>query len=76
LQIGTGFSDSDLEQHTSFLREHVITKAKPYYRYDIQLEPDLWFDAVQVWEVKAADLSISPVHCAAAGLVCASHHIY
>ena len=38
-------------------------------RFGETLIPDVWFDAKTVWEVKAADLSVSPVHCAATGLV-------
>lgn len=33
------------------------------------MRPDIWFDAVQVWEVKAADISLSPVHKAGIGLI-------
>ncbi|XP_064612505.1 DNA ligase 1-like isoform X2 [Liolophura sinensis] len=68
-KIGTGFKDEDLEQHANFFKCHVLEKAKPYFRYDNSLSADQWFEPVQVWEVKAADLSISPVHTAAAGLV-------
>lgn len=42
---------------------------KSYYRYDSSHEPDEWFEPVQIWEVKCADLSLSPAHKAALGLV-------
>jgi len=68
-KIGTGFSDDDLAKHAAFFKDHVIEKAKGYYSYDSGHEPDHWFEPVQVWEVKCADISISPVHKAAMGLV-------
>uniref|UniRef100_A0A1A8JS21 DNA ligase n=1 Tax=Nothobranchius kuhntae TaxID=321403 RepID=A0A1A8JS21_NOTKU len=68
-KIGTGFKDEDLEQHHKFLKEHILPKPRPYYRVDQSAEPDVWLDAVQVWEVKCADLSLSPVYKAAMGTV-------
>ena len=69
VQIGTGFKDDELEKHAQYFADHVIDGPKPYYRCTDSVKPDHWFDAVQVWEVKAADLSISPVYTAAAGVV-------
>ncbi|XP_056336449.1 DNA ligase 1 [Danio aesculapii] len=68
-KIGTGFKDEDLEQHYNFLKEHILPKPRPYYRVDQSAEPDVWLEAVHVWEVKCADLSLSPVYKAAMGLV-------
>jgi hypothetical protein len=52
-----------------FFQEHILPKPRPYYRVDQSTEPDLWLDAVQVWEVKCADLSLSPIYKAGMGLV-------
>eukprot|EP00794_Sanderia_malayensis_P009119 gene9120-10092_t len=68
-KMGTGFSDEQLANHYTFLQQHVIDKPRSYYRYGDSVCPDHWFDAVQVWEVRAADLSISPTHRAANSIV-------
>ncbi|KAG5681548.1 hypothetical protein PVAND_010968 [Polypedilum vanderplanki] len=68
-KIGTGFSDEDLKTHSEFFKDHIIKEPRSYYQSDSSLTPDDWFDAVQVWEVKCADLSLSPIHRAAIGIV-------
>ncbi|XP_061444227.1 DNA ligase 1 [Rhineura floridana] len=68
-KIGTGFTDEDLEKLHTSLKDHVIPQPRPYYRWGGTAEPDHWLEAQHVWEVKCADLSISPVHKAASGLV-------
>ena len=68
-KIGTGFSDEDLDKHWKFFQDHVIDGPKSYYAFDSSHTPDHWFEPVQVWEIKAADLSISPAHRAAVGIV-------
>lgn len=67
--IGTGFSEQQLEERSASLRSKVIEKPKAYYRFADTMDPDVWFEPSEVWEVKAADLSISPVHRAASGIV-------
>ncbi|CAI5965343.1 unnamed protein product, partial [Closterium sp. NIES-64] len=68
-KIGTGFSEAALEERSASLRKRVIDKPPPYYRYGETLGVEVWFEPSEVWEVRAADLSISPVHRAATGHV-------
>ncbi|KAL8056341.1 hypothetical protein ABFX02_04G113800 [Erythranthe guttata] len=74
-QIGTGFSEAMLEERSASLGSKVIPKPKSYYRYSDAICPDVWFEPTEVWEVKAADLTVSPVHRAAIGIVDANKGI-
>ncbi|KAF5727475.1 DNA ligase 1-like [Tripterygium wilfordii] len=68
-KIGTGFSEAMLEKLSASLLSKVIPGPKPYYRFADTINPDVWFEPTEVWEVKAADLTKSPVHRAAIGIV-------
>lgn len=48
--------------------EKIKCPKKSYYRCD-GVTADEYFEPKLVWEIKCADLSISPVHSAAAGMV-------
>ncbi|KAM9980782.1 hypothetical protein ACTFIY_003085 [Dictyostelium cf. discoideum] len=68
-KIGTGFSDEQLTTFTNQLKPHLINQPRNQFRFSDSIKPDVWFSPSCVWEVLAADLSISPVHTAASGIL-------
>uniref|UniRef100_A0A8C8WZN7 DNA ligase n=1 Tax=Panthera leo TaxID=9689 RepID=A0A8C8WZN7_PANLE len=68
-KLGTGFSDEELEDHFHSLQALVLPTPRSYVRADGAVAPDHWLDPSAVWEVKCADLSLSPIYPAARGLV-------
>ncbi|RYO94265.1 hypothetical protein DL764_007863 [Monosporascus ibericus] len=66
--IGTGFSEQVLEELHKQLSEIKIDRPKPFYSHSSggQHQPDVWFEPRYVWEVKSADLTLSPRYKAGA----------
>ncbi|PHH85470.1 hypothetical protein CDD83_376 [Cordyceps sp. RAO-2017] len=60
--IGTGFSEQVLEELHAQLSDITIERPKPFYSHSSggQHQPDVWFEPRYVWEVKTADLTLSP----------------
>ena len=64
-KIGTGFSDIALKELSDQFEEHQYPEGcvRPrMYQLGDSLEPDVYFKPVKVWEVRAADLSLSSTH--------------
>ncbi|KAF2740043.1 ATP-dependent DNA ligase [Polyplosphaeria fusca] len=72
--IGTGFSEAILETLHQQLSSIVIDRSKPFYKHSAgnKDQPDVWFEPRYVWEVKTADLTLSPRYKAAAEEVAGS----
>ncbi|KAM9224791.1 DNA ligase 1 isoform 3-T3 [Dugong dugon] len=68
-KLGTGFSDEELEKHHQSLQPLVLPSPRSYVRADGAVAPDHWLEPSTVWEVKCADLSLSPNYPAARSLV-------
>ncbi|GLJ09471.1 hypothetical protein SUGI_0110240 [Cryptomeria japonica] len=67
-RVMSGFSDDFYREMEEFFSGERILSKKPAY-YQTLEEPDLWFCPELVWEIRGADLTVSPVHQAAVGLV-------
>jgi len=61
-KIGTGFSDDDLRALSESLNNNRMIEKSTQYNVSSTLDCNVWFEACQVWEVKAADLSKSSTH--------------
>ncbi|KAI4389328.1 hypothetical protein MLD38_001564 [Melastoma candidum] len=67
-RVLSGFSDTFyIEMKEYFSGDRILSKMPPYYKTGER--PDMWFSPEVVWEIKAADFTVSPVHHAAIGLV-------
>ncbi|MDR1690304.1 MAG: ATP-dependent DNA ligase [Candidatus Methanoplasma sp.] len=66
-KLGTGFDDAFLAGLPDMLDEY-LSKDRPG-TVDAQMMPDVWFLPTVVLEVVAAEISLSPIHTAALGIV-------
>ncbi|CAB4494886.1 ATP-dependent DNA ligase [Rhizophagus irregularis] len=68
----SGFSDEfykELKSRYSQESGNISQYKKWYFDVDDSLRPDAWFEPSEVWEIKGADITISPVYKAAIGKV-------
>lgn len=66
---GAGLKEEDLKHFYSTLQEYIIdAPLKNYKCGDLKKEVNVWFEPKLVWEIKTADLSLSPVYTSAEGL--------
>merc|ERR1712087_57651 len=54
--------------HYEFFKNKTSPQPNSAYNVTKSVMPDVWLEPCQVWEIKAADLSISPVHTSAIGI--------
>lgn len=66
-KVGTGFSDEDLARIPKLLKPYELRVKPP--DVESKMVPDVWFKPHMVIETIASELTLSPIHTAAMGLV-------
>ncbi|KAI9267959.1 ATP-dependent DNA ligase [Phascolomyces articulosus] len=68
----SGFTDKFYKEMKQFYTDEGEMRRildHPRRDYVTDLQPDVWFDATEVWEIKGADITISPLHKGAIGRI-------
>ncbi|CAN0439861.1 unnamed protein product, partial [Phaeothamnion confervicola] len=65
----SGFSDAFYKEMKEFYEDKIVETPKPYIRTGESCA--VWFEPTEVWEIRGAELTVSPVHKAAVGLASA-----
>ena len=60
--VGTGFSEKQLNDFHEKLRARVTQQRPEDYVVHRNFKIDVWFERGEVWEIKGADLQVSPVY--------------
>jgi DNA ligase-1 len=66
-KCGTGFTDEDLAKLPKMLQKHKISHKHP--RVQSIFEADVWFEPVVVIEILGAEITLSPIHVCAMGVI-------
>lgn len=69
-KIISGFSDEFYQEQLDFYSgDRLCSAKKAYYHVGDGTDCDVWFEPSQVWEIKGAEITISPRHRAASGQI-------
>ena len=66
-KCGSGFTDEDLEKLPKILKKHQIAHKHP--RVKSLMEANVWFEPKMVLEVIGAEITLSPIHLCAMGVI-------
>jgi DNA ligase-1 len=66
-KVGSGFKDEDLDKLQDMLRPYIRDRKHP--RVVAEMEPDVWVEPVFVAEVIGSELTLSPIHTCAKGVI-------
>jgi len=64
-RVMSGFSDAFYKEATARFQKKILASPPPYYMTGESCS--VWFEASEVWEIRGAELTASPVHQAAVG---------
>ena len=66
-KVGSGFKDEDLDKLQDMLRPYIRDRKHP--RVVAEMEPDVWVEPIFVAEVIGSELTLSPIHTCAKGVI-------